>query len=180
MIKAFTDFSGQQFNSTSTSISTYIILIGFVVLIMVILQRLIFKPQLHYSQHNSILTKAELNFYHTLCNAVPYGCVLCPKVRIADVLQNNLKLSSNNRKKWYKAFSQISQKHFDFVICKNSDMSFVCAIELNDKSHQQSDRIERDRFVREICQSANLPLLEVLAAKRYDPLALAKAINRYL
>ncbi|WP_295629088.1 DUF2726 domain-containing protein [uncultured Nitrosomonas sp.] len=46
------------------------------------------------------------------------------KVRVADVLTPNKELS---RKQWSIAFSSISSKHFDFVLC---DKKRLCSNQL--------------------------------------------------
>jgi len=42
------------------------------------------------------------------------------------------------------------------------------AIELDDRSHQQADREERDAFVDEVFRAAGLPLVHIPAAKGYQ------------
>ncbi|WP_318482580.1 DUF2726 domain-containing protein [Photobacterium leiognathi] len=120
-----------------------------------------------YKAIESLVTPTELHFYKALSKAVPHNYIVCPKVRIADVLAVNVK-RKNNESEWFRHFSKISQKHFDFVICNVSDMSFVCAVELNDASHNRKDRVERDEFVRMACESAGVTLHEVLPQKNYD------------
>ena len=138
------------------------------------------KRKANYSKHESLLTKAELNFYNQLKFAIPTGYILCLKVRVADVLQGSTALTTRNKKEWYSEFARISQKHFDFLICHESDLSFLCAIELNDSSHQRKDRIQRDEFIRSACLNAKLPLIEILAARFYDRKALSKRIKELL
>jgi hypothetical protein len=50
---------------------------------------------------------------------------------------------------WYWLFSQ---KHVDFVIT-DTDLNLVCAVELNDPSHEKEDRKKRDQFVIEAFKS---------------------------
>ena len=63
--------------------------------------------------------------------------------------------------------SRKSGKHFDFVLCNKNDSSIICAIELNDKSHQSKKRRERDEFLNFACSSAGLPLIVVKAKRNY-------------
>ncbi|MGR5328526.1 DUF2726 domain-containing protein [Photobacterium damselae] len=121
-----------------------------------------------YRKQEALLTPAELNFYHALKQTIPENCVLSMKVRVADVLKVERDQANSDNKAWFAAFRKISQKHFDFVVCKSEDMSYVCAIELNDRSHQRKERIERDEFLRSACNTAKLPLIEIIAAKSYD------------
>ena len=56
----------------------------------------------------------------------------------------------------------------DFVVCRASDLSVVCAIELNDKSHASEQAQDRDAIKRNVCKAINLPLLEVVAKRSYS------------
>ncbi len=47
-------------------------------------------------------------------------------------------------------------------------MNVVLAIELDDRSHQRPDRVERDRFLNQALSAAGLPLLRVAVAEHYD------------
>ena len=40
-----------------------------------------------YERQSSLLTKGELAFYRELLKALPRGLVVCPKVRLADVVR---------------------------------------------------------------------------------------------
>ncbi|PSU21975.1 hypothetical protein CTM97_16025 [Photobacterium phosphoreum] len=134
------------------------------------------EPEYQYTKIEALITPAELKFYKALVQATPSEYVVCPKVRIADVLGVGVTRKGNS-KVWHRHFSKISQKHFDFVICNVSDMSFICAVELNDASHNRKDRVERDEFVRMACESANVTLHEVLPKQNYDIEELTSMIN---
>ncbi|PSW28707.1 hypothetical protein C9J21_20380 [Photobacterium phosphoreum] len=162
--------------STNLTI-VFIAALSLVILAVVIKTK---KHRTNYSKHDSLLTKAELNFYNQLKFAIPYGYILCLKVRVADVLLGSTELTTRNKKEWYSEFARISQKHFDFLICKESDLSFLCAIELNDSSHKRKDRVQRDDFIRAACLNAKLPLIEVLAARFYDREKLTNIIENVL
>lgn len=86
------------------------------------------------------------------------------KVRVADVIKPGKGLS---RSEWQKAFNKISAKHFDFLLCKNDDLSIICAIELDDSSHKSKNRHERDEFLKGACEAASIPLIQVPAKSGY-------------
>jgi Protein of unknown function (DUF2726) len=118
-----------------------------------------------YQKCKSLFSPAERSFLGVLEQAVGSEHRVFGKVRIADVASvKNL----SNRSTWQRAFNRISAKHFDFVICKASDLTVVCAVELDDKSHQQSKRKERDNFASGVCQAISLPLLQVPAQQAYS------------
>jgi len=86
------------------------------------------------------------------------------KVRVADVMIPKKGLSPSERQ---RAFNKISAKHFDFLLCDNNDLSVICAVELNDSSHQSSNRQKRDEFLKGACGAAGIPLIQVPAKSSY-------------
>ena len=126
-----------------------------------------------YNTRYGLLTKAERSFYGVLESIVPDDLVIMSKVRIADVLVACKTLHTNDKR---RLFVKISSKHFDFVLCKKTDLSFVAAIELDDSSHQRKDRIERDKFVDMACASAGFPLYHCKAKYAYQPEELRRIV----
>lgn len=118
-----------------------------------------------YVPAGPLFTKAELNFYRYLVKAVGGRAVVFGKVRIADVIQPKQSIKGSKRT---EVLAKIAQKHFDFVIVHPESMEVIAAIELNDTSHKQKDRAERDKLVRDAMKSSNIPLIEVPAGKSYD------------
>lgn len=119
-----------------------------------------------YTLKSGLLTKAERSFYGVLESVVPDELVVMSKVRIADVLYATKGL---DRKDSARLFAKISSKHFDFVLCLRTDLSYVAAIELDDSSHQKKSRKNRDDFVELACKSAGLPLYRCRAQYVYQP-----------
>lgn len=115
-----------------------------------------------YRRCKSLFSPAERSFLGVLEQAVGNQYKVFGKVRLADIVLPRHGLA---RSQWQKAFNRISSKHLDFVLCKQDDLSIVCALELNDKSHQQIKRQNRDRFLKQACDTAHVPLL-MLSAKR--------------
>ena len=62
------------------------------------------------------------------------------KIRLADLIEVN-----QGTNEWNKYFAKIKSKHIDFAIADN--MKIIVIIELDDKSHEKQNRIERDEFV---------------------------------
>ena len=122
-------------------------------------------PQSRYTRSAYLLSKAELSFYGVLKQAVGEGGVIFSKVRVADVLSP---VKGQERSAWQRAFNKISAKHFDFVICEPNGSSIRLALELDDSSHNSSKRVKRDEFLNQACESAELPLLRIRAAKSYS------------
>lgn len=109
-----------------------------------------------YSKNTALFSPAERSFFGVVNDAVADNFTIFAKVRVADAVSVQ---SMADRSAWQIAFNKISSKHFDFVLCDKGDLSLLGVIELDDKSHQRNDRIERDQLLENVCQSAQLPLI---------------------
>ena len=128
---------------------------------------------LSYKRQQVLFTPAERSFLGVLDLAVRNDFRVFGKVRVGDLLAPQNGQSSGQR---MRALNKINYKHVDFVLCKPDDLSVLCAIELNDKSHQQKDRQERDEFLLSACRAAGLPLVTFDARHAYSPAELSAAI----
>jgi hypothetical protein len=133
------------------------------------------KPEvLPYGLRDHFLSAAEISFYHVLHTAIGDRTVICPKVRMTDILY------VSNRRENYSYVGKISQKHVDFLLCDPKSMKPILAIELDDSSHKRTDRAERDAFVNRAFETAGLPLIRIPARKSYHTNEIAGLILPYL
>lgn len=121
------------------------------------------KPD--YTREESLFTPAEAKFLHVLDEAVGSKYRVFGKVRIADVVGVSEHFSGSERQ---KRLSRITSKHLDFVLCDPDTLSPVCALELDDSSHQRQNRIDRDEFVDNTLRTAGIPLIRVPVKQKYD------------
>ena len=128
---------------------------------------------LPYKRQPALFTPAERSFLGVLDLAVGNDFRVFGKVRVGDLLAPQNGQTNGQRT---TALNKINCKHVEFVLCKPDDLSVVCAIELNDKSHQQKSRQERDEFLRSACRSAGLPLITFDARHAYSPAEVSSAI----
>ncbi|MDX9913888.1 MAG: DUF2726 domain-containing protein [Candidatus Moranbacteria bacterium] len=126
---------------------------------------------LPYQKRASVLTKAEKNFFAVLQEAAKDNFLILSKVRLADILT-----LPNNQVYRAKYFNRITSKHVDFLLCDKDNSQPLLAIELDDSSHLWASRNERDIFVDEAFQKANLPLLHIKNSSTYDKAELAQQI----
>jgi hypothetical protein len=108
------------------------------------------RPSLYEAKGN-LLTPAELKFLGVLDQVIGAHYRIMAQVRLADVLKVRGGLDNSARS---SAFNRIKAKHLDYVVCNPSDMSVKFAIELDDSSHRQAKRKERDAFLEEAMQGA--------------------------
>lgn len=87
------------------------------------------------------------------------------KVRLADVVKVK---GGMNKSSWQTAFNRIQSKHVDIVACDPATLSVQFVVELDDSTHSQSRRQNRDTFVDNALQAAGIPVVHVTAKKGYS------------
>ncbi len=127
-----------------------------------------------YVAKEALFTHAEQKFLRALEEAVGDDYMIFGQVRLCDVIQVQRGLDS---KSWGRAFAKIKAKHLDFVICDPDDLSILCAIELDDSTHERKDRKKRDHFLNHAMAKAGVPLHRFPTAQHYDPDDIRKAID---
>jgi hypothetical protein len=143
-----------------------------IVLIIVVVAALLLKThskretvEYPYQKADSLFSPAERSFLGVLERAVGGQCRVLGKIRLADIISP---ISGLSKSEWQKAFNRISPKHVDFGLCKKDDLSLVCAIELDDRSHKKSDRKSRDDFLENALKAASIPLIRMAARPSYN------------
>lgn len=95
---------------------------------------------------------------------------LMTKVRLLDLVE-----PVKGNPKYRSYFYKIQAKHIDFVIC-DEKLVARCVIELDDNSHNQPDRAERDQFVNEVLESVGYKVLHIKAVTEETKSAILAAI----
>lgn len=118
-----------------------------------------------YESQKALMSPGELKFFGALEAAVGSRYRVFAKVRLADIVQP---ARTGDRSAWHAAFGVIKSKHVDFAVCEPDTMEFRLVVELDDKSHERSDRAERDQKVDEILEQAGIPVLHYPARTGYS------------
>ena len=119
-----------------------------------------------YQPAKALFSPAERSFLGVLDQALGPDHRVFGKVRVADIAEVKSGLGASARQ---GALNRVASKHFDFIVCRASDLSVLCAVELNDKSHTSQRAQTRDDLLVSICKAINLPLLQVPAKQAYSP-----------
>lgn len=133
-------------------------------LIIFIIYLLLKRPRERYIKVESVFTPAELKFFKILIEILPEYTVL-GKVRVADIIKVD---SKKARGKYLKYFNKISRKHVDYLICDKETLTPIVAIELDDKTHEIKERMERDEFLEKAFSMASLPLIRFKVRQKYN------------
>lgn len=117
------------------------------------------KPSYQYRRKSFLMTKAEHSFFNTLNQAYGDTHFIFPQVHLSEFLDHTVKGQD-----WRGALSTIQRKSVDYIMCDKTYVRPLVAIELDDSTHQQLDRVKRDQLVEAICAQANMPLVRFSSA----------------
>lgn len=79
-----------------------------------------------------------------------------PQIQLSSLL--NHKIKGQN---WQAALSRVQRKTVDFVLAEKTTMQTAYAIELDDRTHNRTDRINRDSFVNQALNGSGIPLVRL-------------------
>jgi hypothetical protein len=119
-----------------------------------------------YIRKASLLTAAEQRLHARLSQAVGTEVLICPKVRLADVIEVR-----GDAMEWQAAWNRIAAKHLDFVLTTADDHQPLLAVELDDGS-------PRNEWLDRAMVAAGLPILRVRVRSDYDPVALRREVEQ--
>lgn len=105
-------------------------------------------------QKRLLLTKNEWYEWRKLkVYAEQKGLTICTKVRLLDLLEPR-----RGESDYMSLLGKIQSKHVDFVIC-DRDLRVKAILELDDNSHNQQDRQNRDEFVDQVLTSVGYTVI---------------------
>lgn len=114
------------------------------------------KSVYNYKRKDFLMSRAEHEFFDILVSIVGSQYYIFPQIHLSTILDN--KVVGQN---WRGAFRHIDEKSVDFVICDKSYIKPLLAIELDDRTHDQEKRKDRDSEVERILNNAGLSLLRI-------------------
>jgi predicted transcriptional regulator len=117
-----------------------------------------------YVRRGPLLTASERAMLRLLRLELPHHEIFA-HVRLADVINIHRKHRGFERR---RRFMKISQDHLDFVVC-DAQTNVVAAIELDDASHNTSQRARGDRLKDECLAAAGIPLKRFSATRLPRP-----------
>lgn len=119
------------------------------------------KPLYNYLPKSHIMTRREEDFFEMLCKIFGDKCYVVPQVHLSSLLDHRVKGQN-----WKSAFYHINGKSIDYVLLRRRDLSVLCAVELDDVTHDTKDRTNRDTEVERIFNSVNIPLVRLRFPER--------------
>jgi very-short-patch-repair endonuclease len=152
-----------------------LVLLGIVAFVVKIVLPGLVKGQIEfpYQKEHALFTPAERAFFEVLEPTLGNQFRVLGKVRLADVIRVKPGLSGSARQ---QAFNRIQSKHLDFVVCDPKDLSVQFVVELDDSSHQQSRRQDRDEFLDKALAAAGVPVFHFAVKRTYSVQDIRRAI----
>lgn len=103
-----------------------------------------------YDLRKTLISKSEQNYYHAIKEAVPEGYCVFPQINLASFIDRTDDARFHN-----ELFRNV-----DFLIT-DADYKPKIVIEINDQTHLNAERRERDKKVQNICEEAGIPILKL-------------------
>ena len=120
-------------------------------------------------RRKSLLSPAELAFYNVLKTAVGDRFVILLKVSVRDLCELTKQASTHTI-----AFNRIATKQIDFVLCDQTTLAPLVAIELDDSTKLPRDLAERDVFLSELFRGIGVALIRHRVQPSYNPDSIAR------
>jgi hypothetical protein len=123
-------------------------------------QNLCWRNSISNARH--VIKPSRAVFFKVLQNAGGQSVLICPKVRLADIIK------PTEKQNYQTALNKISRKHINFVLCDPATAKIFGVIELDDKSHKRADRVTRDAFVDSVFAAAGIQIIHFKGSASYS------------
>lgn len=134
--------------------------------ILGIILKILNKNKINESTNNylmltSPMTKTELIFCKELKSITDkYNLLIIPQIQLQKIFKVY-------NKKDISSFNKIKAKSIDFAIVDNN-YNYKMFIELDDYTHNKSNRVKRDIFVNELFKKHNYKLIRIKVQNNYN------------
>lgn len=116
-----------------------------------------------------LLTKCETEWYKAIQSILPQEYFVQPQINLASIIEKN----SNS------PYASELFRNIDFGIFDKKS-NILILIEINDKTHFDKKRMERDYKVSQICKQAQIPLITFWVENGINPDYIWQEIKKYL
>lgn len=152
-----------------------VLFIVFIAVIVAIFTRSSKRIKYPYRKKDYLLSVAEKDFYAVLKKFTDENnYLLFSKVRLEDLLWIPKSVPQKER---FSLRNRIKSRHVDFLVCDRDKISPLLAIELDDSSHGSNKGMERDDFINQALEDAQLPLLRFRVQRSYNLAVISEEIK---
>lgn len=122
-----------------------------------------------YSPRDRLISKSENEFFKAISAALPAEYHIFPQINLASFIDRTDGARFRN-----ELFRNV-----DFLIT-DCDYAPKIVVEINDQSHLDRDRRERDEKVAKICEEAGIPIIKLWTSYGVQPEYIKKRIDEQL
>jgi very-short-patch-repair endonuclease len=133
------------------------------------------EAHLPFKRKDFLLNIPERKFFEALQQIIPGDCVVFPQILLSTIVS----VESKGKDFWTYQ-NKINRKTIDFVIFEKQYLKPIIAIEYDGKTHDRSDRQERDVFVGRVLESVGIKSLHVEHQKNINFEEVKSKINEFL
>ncbi len=122
-----------------------------------------------YDLRKTLISKSEQAFYDVIKTSIPTGYCVFPQINLASFIDR----TDDSR------FHNELFRNVDFLVT-DSEYKPKFIIEINDQTHLNNDRKERDEKVQKICDEAGIPILKFWTSYGVNPEYIKKRMDETL
>lgn len=134
----------------------FAILVGFFFVALKYLVKQEDTKKYQYKVKGPIMSGQQTAFYNALKEAVGEHGVIVTKLNMSSVITPK---PQANKKQWFIANNLIAKSYFDFVVCDPRTMQVRVVIEYDNGDKLHTGKVERQKLIMQVCQSAGIPLI---------------------
>ncbi len=122
-----------------------------------------------YAPKQALMTRAEQNFYNAIISTIPQGFHVYPQVNLATFIRRTDGAHYQNE----------LYRNVDFLITNEFYVPRI-VIEINDSTHMDRKRQERDKKVHDILEEAGIPIFTLWTSYGINQNYIARKIEEFL
>lgn len=154
--------------------TSWVILAVAVLALVIVALILARRPAGEYRKHR-FMTDAEVRFFRALMVAIGGKYQVFAKPRLNDIIY----AVDPDRSKWQSMTNKLQMKHVDFLLNDKVSLEPVCVVELDDSSHNRSERKARDNFVNAALKSAGVPIVHFSVKVSYSSAEILQKLTEF-
>lgn len=116
-----------------------------------------------YEGKQYVMTETELKFYRFMKDEFKKQNINVEVFPEVD-LERFIRVKDNNNSNR----NRIKSRSIDFTIVSKSNCKIICCIELDDYTHNRSDRMQRDEFINQLFKAVDIKLFRIKVASKYN------------
>lgn len=148
---------------------------GILLLLLGLRRLLTGKPsRIHYARKDFLLSPEERQFFLALQSAVGEQFWIFPKIPVDRVITPRGRLPRTSP---YARLEETTEALLPFLLVRKSDHGIAGALQLIEHRSRLRDRPPEPTLLKEVCQSAGLPLIRMESSPFYDEVDIRQAIT---